>query len=293
MNYVPMTREEFASMLPKTYEEMLHTDLHMHSKLSDGHNTLEEMVQSAIDKGFTTIGLSDHATTSFDMSYCIRLEDYAPYREEVLRLREKYADRARILLGFEQDLFADIPAEGFDYIIGSVHFIKVPRTVCSPLEEDMAKNIGVLIDGDYAYIPIDNTPEIQFCGAMYYFHGDYYAFAEEYYRLVSEVPEKTNANIIGHFDLISKFVEIDSHLDPQNPRYIAAWQKAADKLLESGLPFEVNFGAISRKRRTTPYPAMDIFNYLKERGAKFVLSSDSHQVDTIGFMFETVKSLFK
>ena len=38
---------------------------HTHSVYSDGKNTLEEMVQSAIEKGCSEIGFSDHAPMAF------------------------------------------------------------------------------------------------------------------------------------------------------------------------------------------------------------------------------------
>lgn len=40
---------------------MILQDLHMHSAFSDGRNTAEEMVLSAIEKGLTVVGLSDHS----------------------------------------------------------------------------------------------------------------------------------------------------------------------------------------------------------------------------------------
>lgn len=46
-------------------------DLHTHTTFSDGRNTPEEMVLSAIGMGMSTLGISDHSYTSFDESYCI------------------------------------------------------------------------------------------------------------------------------------------------------------------------------------------------------------------------------
>ncbi|MBQ0005173.1 MAG: hypothetical protein KBS68_04840, partial [Clostridiales bacterium] len=90
----------------------------------------------------------------------------------------------------------------------------------------------------------------------------------------------------GHFDLISKVNEKDHLFDEHHPRYVAAWQKAADKLLESGRPFEINTGAISRGYRTQPYPSLEMIEYLKERGASFVLASDSHNTETLCYDFD-------
>ena len=133
---------------------------------------------------------------------------------------------------------------------------------------------------------MDEGNEILLDAARRYFEGDIYALIEEYYKTVAQVAEKTGATIIGHFDLISKFSETGKLFDDQNPRYIAAWQAAADRLLKAGIPFEINTGAISRGYRTTPYPAAPIREYLRSRGAQFLLSSDSHRAQTLCFGFD-------
>ena len=65
-----------------------------------------------------------------------------------------------------------------------------------------------------------------------------------------------------------------------------AWQQAADELLKTGKPFEVNTGAISRGYRTTPYPAKEIRDYIREHGGKLIMSSDAHAKENIAFRFD-------
>ena len=98
--------------------------------------------------------------------------------------------------------------------------------------------------------------------------------------------EVTQCDIIGHFDLITKFIEQEPAFDVNHPRYVKAWQKAADILLNSGKPFEINTGAISRGYRTEPYPSREIREYIRQHGGKMILSSDSHQKDTIAYRFD-------
>ena len=238
---------------------MMTQDLHTHTVYSDGSNTPEEMVLSAIKNGLDVFGISDHSYTSFDDSYCIKKEAVEEYIKEIQSLKTKYSDKIKILCGIEQDLYSGIPEYDFDYVIGSVHYIKL---------------------GD-EYVAVDNTAEKLKCAASKYFGGDFYSLVEEYYRLVGMVAEKTRADIIGHFDLITKFQEKEPLFDENNYRYIKAWQSAADKLIEANIPFEINYGAISRGYRTTPYPSKDIQEYIAKKGGKFILSSDSHHIDTI------------
>ncbi len=236
-------------------------DLHMHTIWSDGTNTAEEMVQEAIRKGLETVGISDHSSGD---PCGMTLKQSVEYRAEIARLKEKYAGQIRVLCGLERDYFTDDFAD-YDYTIGSVHWIPMP---------------------DGHHLPVDYMAEKLRKGAEKYFGGDFYALAEAYYAMVAKVVEVTKCDIIGHFDLITKFIEQDPAFDTNHPRYVKAWQQAADELLKTGKPFEVNTGAISRGYRTTPYPAKEIRDYIREHGGKLIMSSDAHAKENIAFRFD-------
>ncbi len=248
---------------------MQNFDLHIHSKYSDGKDSLEDIVLSAIDKGLTKIGFSDHSYTPFDESYCIKKDSIKNYVDEIAILKEKYKSKIEILSGIEQDYYSSDMKEKLDYIIGSVHYIK--------------------IDDDY--IPIDETKEILLSAADKYFQGDIYSLIEKYFDTVADVVNKTNADIIGHFDLITKFNENGELFDEKNERYIRTYQQACDKLVKSNKLFEINTGAISRGYKSSPYPSQDIYTYLKNKGTQFILSSDSHCKDTLCYDFDKFNEL--
>ena len=239
-------------------------DLHMHTVWSDGQNTPEEMVQEAIRKGMETVGISDHSSGD---PCGMKLEQNTAYKAEIARLKDKYAGQIRVLCGLERDFLTDDFTE-YDYTIGSVHWLKMP---------------------DGRRISIDWTPEKLREGAVKYFGGDMYSLAEAYYEAESRVAEVTKCDIIGHFDLVTKFNEMDPSFDTRHPRYVKAWQQAADALLKTGVPFEVNFGAKSRGYRKEPYPAPEIREYIRAHGGKMLLSSDAHTKENIAFGFETLE----
>ncbi len=237
-------------------------DLHMHTVFSDGKNTPEEMVREAIRLGLDTVGISDHS----HLDPCgMTLEASAEYRKEIARLKEKYAGQIRVLCGLERDFLTDDFTE-YDYTIGSVHWLRMP---------------------DGHRISIDWTPEKLREGAEKYFGGDFYALAEAYDETEARVVEVTKCEIIGHFDLVTKFLEANPFFDTGHPRYVKAWRQAADALLETGKPFEVNFGAMSRGYRTGPYPSAEIREYLRAHGGKLLLSSDAHAKENIAYGFGT------
>lgn len=247
------------------------TDLHVHTTFSDGHSTPEEVVCAAIAAGMTVLGFSDHSYTAFDTRYCIPLSKIQAYRNAVSALKNRFKNQITIRCGIEQDFYSEEPTDGYDYVIGSVHYIRAGGQ----------------------YIPVDEGADILKDAARRHFGGDIYALIEEYYRTVAELPEKVRPDIIGHFDLISKFNEKNRLFDENHPRYVAAWQAAAHRLLEAGIPFEINTGAISRGYRTTPYPAAPIRDYLRQRGARFLLSSDSHHAATLCYGFDALQALLK
>lgn len=248
---------------------MIAKDLHMHTAYCDGKDTPEDMVLSAVDKGLDTVGISSHSYTFFDESYCMQKEDIPRYIAELRYLRAKYFGRIHVLCGVEQDYYSDYPTDEFDYIIGSVHYIKV---------------------GD-EYIPVDESVEILRAAVQKHFGGDVYALCELYFDTVADVAEKTGCDVIGHFDLISKFIEREPLFDTEHPRYVKAWKAAVDRLVTYDVPFEINTGAISRGYRTQPYPDEEMIAYIKAKGGRLILSSDAHSKENVAYKFEEYESL--
>ncbi|MBQ2135954.1 MAG: hypothetical protein II201_03655, partial [Clostridia bacterium] len=125
------------------------------------------------------------------------------------------------------------------------------------------------------------------------FGGDGMAYAKCYYEHMSRLPEYGKFDIIGHFDLITKFDELDESLFFANDEYNKLAEKYIAIAAQSGCMFEVNTGAISRGVRTTPYPKDNLLRILKKQRAKIVLNSDSHHADTLDFAFDEAKLLLK
>ena len=250
---------------------MITADFHTHTTYCDGKNTPEEMVLAAIDKGMVAIGFSGHACTSFDLEWCMSRENTIKYLDEIDRLRDIYGSRIRIYHGAECDYYSDYISDRFEYRIGSVHYV----------EHNGVRKA------------VDDSPEKLDEIAESLFGGDYMALCENYYANVADVINRTGADIIGHFDLITKFNEVSPKINTNDERYIAAWKQAADKLLKTGALFEINTGAISRGYRTAPYPATDIMDYIGTKGGSFILSSDSHSTSSLLCKFDECERMIR
>ena len=249
---------------------MIRSDFHCHTVYCDGKDRPEAMVMSALAKGMTALGFSGHSYAPFDPG-CIGMypENEAKYRRQIKRLKKKYEGQIDIYCGVEQDIFSPAPEKPFDYSIGSVHYIKAG-------------------DGFFA---VDDTPEILKDLCSRHFGGDIYALCSAYFETVYKVHEVTGCDIIGHFDLITKFNEDGSLFDTEDLRYISAWKAAADELLMAGVPFEINTGAMSRGYRKEPYPSVEIIKYINEKGGRFVLSGDAHRKEDLMYCFDAVEDM--
>lgn len=244
---------------------------HTHTTYCDGKSTAEEMVKAAIENNMTALGFSAHAYMPIDNDFSLTKENTLKYKEEITRLKEKYKDKIRIYCGLEMDYFSEEVIGGFDYYIGSCHY--------------------VLKNGKY--FGVDESEEAFIRNVKEGWAGDFYGFCEDYYSLVSDVLRKTGADIIGHFDLVTKFNEGDKLFQTEHPRYKEAVRSAIKKLVPEGVPFEINTGAIARGYRTEPYPSETILKEIKENNGKVIFSSDSHSDDTLGFGYDLVTQIAK
>lgn len=248
---------------------MITKDYHVHSDFSDGKFSPEEMVLSAISLGMTELGFSDHSTLDMEEAdWSMKKENYPAYRNEIARLKQKYAGKISILCGIERDIDSDDRNESFDYVIGSVH---------------------MLYKGG-KWFGVDSSAKVSAHAIETLYGGDAYALCEDYFEKLCHLGD-VKPDIIGHFDLVTKFNEGGVMFDETHPRYIEARNKALDALLRLDRPFEINTGAISRGYRTSPYPSSDAMAYIREHGGSFILSSDSHRTDTLMFKFDQYEHL--
>ena len=231
---------------------------HTHSVFCDGTDTPEEIVRTALQKGFTRLGFSGHMDADIHM-------DFDAYLAEIHRLQTVYRDRLEILCGVELDTLYD-PAGIHDvqYIIGSTHFLDVDS------EEPMS---------------VDSSPEQLRRLAVEFYGGDCYRMAAAYYELEATVHERTGCDMIGHFDLITRFNDQLHFLDEDDPRYIRPALEAMEYLVKAGIPFEINCGAVNRGRKKEFYPNRRLLKALHDFGGEIVISSDAHQKELLDGAF--------
>jgi len=247
-------------------------NLHTHTTYCDGVLPPEGMIKAALAKGCASVGFSEHSNVrSVEKRYSMSRKTTLDYIREIDALKDKYRDDIEVFLGLEQDYYTDRQAKGFDYIIGALHYIG--------REERLA--------------PVDADERNQKQMVNELFGGDYYALAEDYYSVLAGLVKKTNADIIGHFDLITKYNFNGCLFDETHPRYVSAALDAMEEILKNCRLFEVNTGAMFRIGKPEPYPSAFLLRQLCKRGGEVILTSDSHDAESLCYNFDSIRGLLK
>ena len=153
--------------------------IHSHSNWSDGKNTLEEMVQAAIKRGYEYLLISDHSKSAF-YANGLKEDRIAAQQMQIDELNKKYAPFV-IFKGIECDILYDGSLDysqdvlsSFDLVIASVHSnLKMDETkamqrllnaIESPYTSILGHMTGRLLLSRNGY-PIQHSTIIDACAA--------------------------------------------------------------------------------------------------------------------------------
>ena len=233
---------------------------------------LREVLEAAIAAGYHTFGVSEHAPRSEcrflydsekEKGFTVgRLQrDFEAYAEAVHELSEQFAGRLVVLRGFEAEV---VPAQGyqqemlgynqrfgFDYMVGSVHYVD-----------------EISIDSERA----EFERALEACGGLE-------ALAVRYYETVAEMVGALKPDVAGHLDLIRKNAGPDFSLDTPKIRHAA--DHALEAVREHASILDLNTAGY-RKGLGSPYPAPWLVKRANEMGIPFCFGDDSHGPSQVG-----------
>lgn len=248
----------------------------MHTVWCDGKDSAEAMILAAVGKGFSAVGFSSHTMLPAGDPGNLSPETAPAYFAEIRSLAEKYRDRIKVYCGVEADYMPGVCTAdrslyahlGADYVIGSVH--------------------TVIKDGGRC--PVDYSPDLLREGIAGLFAGNAEAFVRSYFEQERRMISTCDFDIIGHPDLVRKFNLKHPYFDETAPWYLEELRLTADTVAASNKIVEVNTGAISRGWLDDAYPSPVFRKLLRERGVKFILSSDAHSASAIDCAFDRFAS---
>ncbi len=141
--------------------------LHVHSTWSDGQNTIREMAEACIARGYHYLGMTDHSKVA---AYAGGLNEDALRRqgEEIDRLNEEFAGRIHILKGTECDIlrdgsldFSDETLASLDFVVASIHSLfnlppeeqtqRMLRAIANPYVDIIGHPTGRILLGREGY----------------------------------------------------------------------------------------------------------------------------------------------
>ncbi|KIM09223.1 MAG: histidinol phosphate phosphatase [Sulfurovum sp. PC08-66] len=239
----------------------MHIDLHNHTFLCNhATGTPQAYVESAIAKGITTFGFSDHAPMHFDPDYRMRFDQIELYESTISELQNRYANKIEILLGYEVDYlpaYSDdtIFKRHVDYLIGSVHFID-----------------------EWGF----DNPE--FIGR--YHNEDIDTIWQRYFDLIEAMAKSGQYDIVGHFDLIKVF----KFMPTVDVRLLA--KNALNAIKKSNMVIEIN-GAGLRKPIAETYPSRMLLEETFALDIPITFGNDAHSVDQVGLFTREIEHFAK
>ncbi|WP_226036479.1 DNA polymerase/3'-5' exonuclease PolX [Aquibacillus saliphilus] len=133
LNYIPPELREnkgeidaFRSDVPLVNFNDIRGDLHMHTTWSDGAQTIEEMANKAMERGYEYIAITDHSKF-LKVANGLDENKLRKQRDEINRLNQKYTN-FHIFAGVEMDIlpdgsldFSNDFLQEMDYVIGAIH----------------------------------------------------------------------------------------------------------------------------------------------------------------------------
>ncbi len=243
-----------------------YNDYHMHTPLC-GHAIGEpyEYVEHAIKMGLKEMGFSDHApfVHKRDPGVTMDISQLSLYYRMIEEVREKYKKHITVKISLETDFIPgyeektkkivnDYP---FDYVLGSVHFIK-----------------------DWEF----DNPELR----AKWDQSDVNQVYHDYYELLRESAKSGMFNIIAHADLVKKF----GHRATED--MTAEVAKTAEVFKKTGVAVEINTSGW-RKPAKEQYPSLHNLKIYAAHNIPLTFGSDSHDPKDVGKDFDKAFALAK
>ena len=245
-------------------------DGHVHTALCrHATGTMEQYVEAAMAKGLAGMVFLEHLEYGVDYFERTWLtdDDFVVFRQEVARLKEKYAGRIEVLCGVEvgynpkavDRIRAFLDRQAWDRIGLSYHFFEV--------------------DGKYINLfsrKQRNLEAIEAAGPAQIFEG--------YYRGLLEAVTSIDGHVLCHMDAALRHVKTESGFDAGG--MIAELLTAVS---ERRLALEVNAAGFAI--RGEQFPVTPVLRQAAALQIPLWAGSDAHKPEDVGRYFEQLKDL--
>lgn len=245
-------------------------DFHLHSSHSgDSATPMEDMIRQGLHLGLTHMCFTEHNDFDFPLSSHVPenifLLEPDPYLYDVIRFREKYADRINILFGVELGLQLQSVRKNavlaksydFDFIIGSAH-------VCDNMDP---------------YYPE-------------YYEGrtEEEAYGRYFQSILENIKKFSNFDILGHLDYVVRYGPTkDANYSYE--KYSDILDAILKHLIENGKGIEINTGGVKSGLKEL-HPCTAVIKRFRELGGEIItIGSDAHKLEQLATYFDRAEAV--
>lgn len=250
----------------------LYADCHMHSHYSDGRSSIDRIAESAVEKGLTTIVITDHMPLPFPTRYAMAPNRMEAYRNDIEQAKLKYSPCLTILAGLEME-----------YLPGHIDWIKQ----IAELQWDMliVSIHGIEKSGKHFMV---NGREDEFKHTLeFVFNNDIQSFCTRYYTLIQEAARTGWFDAVGHLDIIKKHNKNKKYFDESSEWYKALIHVTLDTIAAAEMKMEINTNGLNHPAGSF-YPSSWIVEEARKRDIPIILGSDAHAPQFQGQYFDQI-----
>lgn len=241
---------------------------HSHNFFCDGKNSIEEMIQSAVNNNVTHFGVSSHAPVKFINKWSMNHDDLQNYSKEIDLVKHKFGREIQIFKSLEIDYIPGLSYSfqyfkeklNLDYTIGSVHLV-------------LNKENGKLwfIDGNKEECH-NNFKTI--------FNSNIRLAISSYYNQIREMIVTQKPHIVGHIDKVVMNTA-GTFFDESEDWYMEEIDKTLDILKKYGSIMEVNARGLYKNKWQTSFPSPIILSRAYAKNIPIIITTDAHHTSEI------------
>jgi len=195
--------------------------------------------------------------------------------EELIKLKEKYKNQIKILIGAEFDWIEtrkewvekETKRRHYDIKIVSVHLIYLNRV----------------------YYTL-NSRDANFGETLKLSGNDIKKFVKMYYKNVRDAANSGLFDVLGHFDLIKIFNKDSRYFSQEDSWYKKEVIKTLKVVKKSGLKLDLNLSGF-RYPCGEQFPSKWIIDDAQRMGIKFLIGTDAHREEALDYDLDDVRRM--
>jgi DNA polymerase (family 10) len=130
----------------------LRGDVHMHTHATDGHNSIREMADAALERGYQYIAITDHSK-NLAMTNGLDEERALEHVKRIRQVDREMEGRIRVFTGIEVDILGDGQLDLPDHVLAEMNIVIASvHTLFNQPREEMTARVLRAVENPYVRI---------------------------------------------------------------------------------------------------------------------------------------------